>query len=628
MPGKVDYSGNNFKYLPFGSGRRVWAGYPWGSKILKYTVASFLHSFEWQSSAGPEVEFSDKFGLVTKKMNPLVAVPRPRLSKLELYSELSRQPFYALEHPRTITSAMMETNMFSGLALGILLVVLSHFFFRATLRRFGSGRPSLPPGPRGLPFLGYLPFLRTDLHREFAKLSETYGPIYKLWLGNKLCVVITSPSLVKEITRDHDSVFANRDMTIAASTLFYNGKDIAFSDYGTYWMKIRKLFVREMMSNSSLDATYDLRRLEVRKCIGSLYEKARSPVDIGELVYLLLSNTIMEMLWGHTLESEKEKGLRLELRKVVGDIMVVLAKPNISDVFPALACFDIQGVKRQAKRLNDWFENFLSIIISHATERKSGMGVETDKKVGHDRKPRNIVQLLFDLQMEGKEGNALSEDENQELKAVLTDIVVGGTDTTSTMVEWVMALLLQHRDVLDKVMAELTEIVGTNSIVEEFHLRKLKYLEAIVKETLRLYPAAPLLLSRRPSQSVVVGRYMIPKDTRVYVNVWAIHRDPQLWEDPLEFKPDRFLENSGKFDYSGNNFAYLPFGSGRRVCAGLPLADKMLKYILASLLHSFEWELPDGVELEFKERFGIVCKKLKPLVAIPMPRLSRAELYA
>lgn len=121
---------------------------------------------------------------------------------------------------------------------------------------------------------------------------------------------------------------------------------------------------------------------------------------------------------------------------------------------------------------------------------------------------------------------------------------------------------------------------------------------------------------------------MIPKDTKVFVNVWAIHRDPQLWEYPLEFRPERFLESSGKFDYSGNNFVYLPFGSGRRICAGLPLAEKMLKYILASLLHSFEWELPDGKELEFSDTFGIVCRKMKPLVAIPRPRLSRAELYA
>ncbi|XP_031389010.1 cytochrome P450 93A3-like [Punica granatum] len=520
----------------------------------------------------------------------------------------------------------MESNMINGVALAVLVMILSVFIFVAVFRRFQDAHPPLPPGPRGLPFLGYLPFLGTHLHHEFTKLAETYGPIYKLWLGNKLCVVISSPLLAKEICREQDVVFANRDMTVAASTLTYGGKDIAFAEYGPYWRKMRKLFVREMMSNSTLDACYSLRRRELRKCVTSFYEKAGSPVDIGESSLFLLINMITAMLWGNTLEEDKGKSLSSELRKVSGEMMVILGKPNISDFLPTLERFDIQGVRRQAERLTSWFENFLNFVISRANEGIANKGVEKEKKMRNDEKKKDIVHLFLDLQREGKVNVTMSASENQELRAFLTDIVLGGTDTTSTMVEWVMAELMQHRDVLEKAVGELTEEVGLDNMVEEFHLPKLKYLDAVIKETFRLHPAVPLLLPRCPSQSVVVGRYTIPKGTKLFVNAWAIHRDPQLWEYPLEFRPERFLGDSG-FDFSGNNFMYLPFGSGRRICPGLPLAEKMLKYILASLLHSFEWELPDGAELEFSDKFGLVCRKMNPLVAIPRPRLFSTELY-
>jgi cytochrome P450 len=208
------------------------------------------------------------------------------------------------------------------------------------------------------------------------------------------------------------------------------------------------------------------------------------------------------------------------------------------------------------------------------------------------------------------------------------DIFVGGTDTTTTMIEWTMARLMQHQEVRQKVYQELQEVVGANNTVEEFHLPKLRYLDAVMKETFRLHPALPLLVPRFSGQSCTLGGYTVPKGTTVFLNVYAIHRDPNLWDNPLEFRPERFLnDDTSTFDYSGNNFQYLPFGSGRRVCAGLRLAEKMLMYLQASLLHSFEWKLPVGGVLELSDKYGIVIKKKKPLIVIPTPRLCNLELY-
>ncbi|KAF2298998.1 hypothetical protein GH714_029629 [Hevea brasiliensis] len=308
--------------------------------------------------------------------------------------------------------------------------------------------PPLRPGPRGLPVVGYLPFLSTELHKKFTELAGVYGPIYKLWLGKKLCVVVSSQSAAKEILRDQDATFGNRDAPIVGRIISYGGSDIAWSSMGPAWKKMRK------------------------------------------------------------------------------------------------------------------------------------------------------------------------------------DTVLGGTDTTSTMVEWVIAELMQNQEVMEKVHQELDEVVGLNNCVEEFHLPRLFFLDAVVKETFRLHPALPLLVPHCPSQSCTVGGYTIPKGTAVFLNVYAIHRDPNLWDNPLEFRPDRYLnKQTTKFDYSGNNIQFLPFGSGRRICAGLPVAEKMLMYQLASLLHAFEWKLPNDTKPELSDKYGIVVKVLKPVVVIPTPRLSNLDLY-
>lgn len=201
---------------------------------------------------------------------------------------------------------------------------------------------------------------------------------------------------------------------------------------------------------------------------------------------------------------------------------------------------------------------------------------------------------------------------------------MGGTDTTSNTIEFAMAEMMNKPEVMRKAREELEAVVGKDKKVEESHIEKAPYLYAVMKETLRLHPVLPLLVPHSPSESCVVGGYSIPKGARIFVNVWAIHRDPSIWESPLEFHPERFL--GGTWDYSGKDFNYFPFGSGRRICAGVAMAERMVMFSLATLLHSFDWKLREE-KLDLSEKFGIVLKKKIPLVAIPAPRFSDAALY-
>lgn len=181
-----------------------------------------------------------------------------------------------------------------------------------------------------------------------------------------------------------------------------------------------------------------------------------------------------------------------------------------------------------------------------------------------------------------------------------------------------MAELLQNPNSMKKLKAELDEVVGKDKIVEEAHLAHLPYMTAVLKETLRLHPAVSLLAPRKVESNVKLSNYIVPKSYDLLVNVWAISRDPNTWENPNCFIPERFL--GSEIDFKGQHFELIPFGAGRRICIGYPLAIRLLPLMLGSLVHGFHWELEGGIlpeKLDMEERFGITLTKAQPLRAIP-----------
>ena len=200
------------------------------------------------------------------------------------------------------------------------------------------------------------------------------------------------------------------------------------------------------------------------------------------------------------------------------------------------------------------------------------------------------------------------------------ELFAAGTDTSSSTIEWAMAELIKNPESMKKVQEELARKIKQD-VVKELHLPQLNYLDACVKETLRLHPPAPLLLPHRALESYEVTSYTIPKDSQVLVNVWAIGRDPMNWDDPLVFKPERFLNSA--LDFKGNDFEFLPFSAGRRICPGIPMAAKVVPLVLASLIHIFDWSLPhgnDSEKLDMSEKFGVTLQKEQPLHLIPKVR--------
>ncbi|VVA39462.1 PREDICTED: flavonoid [Prunus dulcis] len=501
-----------------------------------------------------------------------------------------------------------------------LALLFTLFWYLLIWKKSRKSTTPLPPGPRGLPLLGYLPFLGTDLHHDLTNLAKTYGPLYKLKLGTKLYFVISSPTLVKQVLHDHETIFSNRDATVAAQIASYGGTDIAFAPYGPDWRKLRKVVMNHTLSNANVDACYALRKEEVDRSISHIYGKVGTPIDFGDVAFFTSINTLKSLVWSGTQQEEKgATDVGVEWRKVVKEIIGLLVKPNVSDFFPMLARFDIQGIRRRQQKAISVTDK----IISSAIEIQ--MSMPPSKNEGLQKKKKGRKDLLeFLLELHNKDSATLTM---QEIKALLMDLLTGGSDTTTTMMEWVMTELMQNPEEMRKVQEELTEIVGLNNLVEEFHLPKLHYLDAVIKETFRLHPALPLLVPHRVTPSTTLGGYTIPKGSSVFLNIWANHRDSSVWESPLEFRPQRFINDPSKFNYKGSRPEFLPFGSGRRRCVGMPLGERMLIHVLASFLHLFEWRLPHGAKPDFLESFGVVTRKLNQLVVIPTPRLSTLELY-
>ncbi|XP_077242868.1 7-ethoxycoumarin O-deethylase-like [Tasmannia lanceolata] len=521
--------------------------------------------------------------------------------------------------------SLLLSEAFNQKTETILVLSLALFFSIAwyvwMAKNSSKGKFPLPPGPRGLPLIGYLPFLSTDLHRDFGKLAETYGPILKLRLGTKTCIVVSSPTLAKEVMREQDPTFANRDVPAAALAMNYDGQDIGWAPNGPHLHLLRRVCSRDLLSNKSLDSVYHLRRREVRQMVRDVSSMINSSIDLSELTFLTVLNVLTSTVWGGTLDGEGRRTIAAEFRQWTQEAMALSAKLNISDLFPILAPLDLQGTVRKMKKLAVWMDNVFDSIIGQRREMDSVQGEEENQK----EESKDFLHLLLQLREAGDRKTPFTVT---DLKALLLDMMVAGTDTTSTMVAWAMGELLRHPQIMKKVQEEIEQVVGMNNIVEEPHLPKLRYLDAVLKETHRLHPALPLLMSRSPSETCVVGEYTVPKGCQVLINAWVIQRDPKTWDNPLEFKPERFLtEEYNKCEIRGTDYRFVPFGAGRRICVGLPLAERMLPYVVASLVHSFEWRWPEGTNYEFAEKFGIVTKQAVPLVAIPSPRLSNPELY-
>ncbi|CAL5376776.1 unnamed protein product [Camellia sinensis] len=316
-------------------------------------------------------------------------------------------------------------------------------------------------------------------------------------------------------------------------------------------------------------------------------------------------------------ESLREKSvLRVEeFQEMLDELFFLNGVVNVGDWIPWIDFLDLQGYVKQMKALSKKFERFHDLVLGEHIARK-----EEEKDFVAKDMVDVLLQLLDDPNLEIK----LNGD---SVKAFILDLIAGGTDTSAITLEWAMSELLKKPDLINKATKELDRVIGRERWVEEKDFPQLPYLDAIVKETMRLHPVVVLLAPHLALEDCKVAGYDIRKGTRVFINTWSMGRDPTIWDAPEEFCPERFLGK--EIDVRGQSFELLPFGSGRRMCPGYSLGLKMIRSSLANMLHGFSWKLPDNLKTEdlgMEEVFGLTTLRKTPLVAVVEPRLS-GRLY-
>ncbi|XP_049344416.1 5-OH-xanthotoxin synthase-like [Solanum verrucosum] len=499
--------------------------------------------------------------------------------------------------------------MLFPLFVALVIIIILSFLLPKAKR---NGKNILPPGPLGLPFIGNLhQFDGLTPHLYFWKLSKKYGKIFSLKLGSSTMIVVSSANLAKEVTHIQDLAFCSRPSILGQQKLSYNGQDIGVSPYNDHWRELRKICVVHLFSLKKVQYFSPIREDEVSRMIMKISQQAATSqiTNLSNIVISLTTTIICRIAFGIRYDEETREGKRFsELLKVTEEM---LAGFFVSDFFPLLGWIDklsgkINRLEKNFKELDEFNEE---LIEQHLNPNRP-KSMEGD-----------IIDLLLQLKKEKSTPIDLTLD---NIKAIIMDMLVGGTDTSAVAVIWAMTALIAKPNAMKKVQSEIRETVGKKSTVNEDDIRNLPYFKAVIKETFRLYPPGPLLIARETMQNSILEGYEIKPKTIIHVNVWAIARDPEIWENPEKFIPERFLNSD--IDFKGQNFELIPFGAGRRGCPAMALGVATVELVLSNLLYAFDWELPCGMNIEDIDTNvlpGLAVHKKEPLCLVPRNYLQK-----
>nr|AAF04115.1 flavone synthase II [Callistephus chinensis] len=475
---------------------------------------------------------------------------------------------------------------------------------------------SLPPSPPALPIIGHLHHLGPLIHHSFHDLSTRYGPLIHLRLGSVPCVVASTPDLARDFLKTNELAFSSRKHSLAIDHVTY-GVSFAFAPYGPYWKFIKKTSIVELLGNQNLSNFLPIRTQEVHELLQTLMVKSKKneSVNLSEELLKLTNNVICQMMMsircsGTNNEADEAKNLVREVTKIFGEF-------NISDFICLFKNIDLQGFKKRYVDTHTRYNALLEKMIFEREEKRK-------QKKSEDGKGKDFLDILLDV----------LEDENAEIKitrdhikALILDFFTAATDTTAISIEWTLVELTNNPKVLENARKEIAEVVGDERLVQESDIPNLPYIQAIIKETLRMHPPIPMVI-RKSIDNVTVQGYDIRAGTMLFVNIWSIGRNPLYWESPLEFKPHRFLDGHARnLDVKGQCFQLLPFGTGRRGCPGISLAMRELPVVIAGLIQCFEWNANDKEVLSMDERAGLTAPRAVDLEFVPLMRQNCPNIF-
>ncbi|XP_068921875.1 cytochrome P450 2K6-like [Petaurus breviceps papuanus] len=496
---------------------------------------------------------------------------------------------------------MSESDLFSIL-LGLSLIFIFILNIKLTLTQ--SLKRHSPPGPRPLPIIGNLHILNLKRpYQTMLKLSQTYGSIFSLRLGGQKVVVLSGYETVKDALVNHSEDFGERAHTPIFEKLF-EGKGITFS-HGENWKIIRRFSLTTLRNFGMGKRATEEKTVEECQHLIQVFESHQGkPFEISKIMTASVANIIVSILLGKRFDYQDPQFLRL--LHLNGENVRLSGCPGITlfNMFPALG-FLIQDHKTVLKNRDELFSFIRMTFLNHLQK--------LDKN-----DPRSFIDAFLIRQKEKKDkpDNYFSND---NLVALVNNLLSAGTETTSSTLCWGILLMMKYPEIQRKVHNEIIKVVGSAQPRIE-HRTQMPYTDAVIHEIQRFSNILPMGISRETTRDVIFKNYYIPKGTETIIFLTSVLQDQTQWEKPYTFNPQHFLNKDGKFV---KRDAFLPFSAGQRMCAGMSLAKTELFLFFTSLLQKFFFHPPPGVsntDLDLTPDIGFTSK--------PMPHKICALPYA
>ncbi|CAJ1973349.1 unnamed protein product [Sphenostylis stenocarpa] len=524
-----------------------------------------------------------------------------------------------LYHENPISQFPVPITITFFFCLFIFLFVISSISRK--FQNYSAATRKAPPEASGAwPLIGHLHLLGGSKppHVTLGHMADKYGPVFTLRLGAHRTLVVSNQEMIKQCFTVNDRAFASRPKYLAFEVLGYDFSMIGFSPYGSYWRRVRKIATLELLSSHRIDTLKHVMEAEVKAAMKESYniwlKNKNSCSEMNRWFGDITLNVMFRAVVGKRFVSdggESEENERL--RKALREVFDLSGSFTVSDSLPYLRWLDLDGKEKEMKKTAKELDRFVQVWLEEHKRRR-------DCDSGERKHDQDLMDVLLGLVEEGEEFDG--HDGDATVKATCLALILAGSDTTTGTMLWALSLLVNNREILSKAVHELDTEIGSEKMVEISDLKKLQYLQAIIKETLRLYPAAPLNMPHESMENCIVGGYDVPSGTRLLTNISKLHRDPSVYPNPLEFCPERFLTTHNEVDLKGQHFELIPFGAGRRMCPGLSFSLQLLQLTLATLLHGFDVATCDGGPVDMLERIGLTNTRASPLHLILTPRLS------
>lgn len=448
----------------------------------------------------------------------------------------------------------------------------------------------IPPGPLGLPIIGYIPFIGEKPHKTFSKLSQRYGPVFRIYMGNKLTIILNDYESVKETFVQQADVFSGRPKNLMFSALPHEEYNIVVTD-GPKWKEHRRFALSILRDCGLGKVSYEqLIMGEIQQCLAEIKKFNGEPTDLSNILGLSVFNNICILLLGKTFSYEDSWMINAKhtIDKTASQASFML----ILQIWPWLRY--VPGIFKLTKQ-----DSLMSALCDLDNSIKSMSDELKNQKEGDQRDNYMAAYIKEQRDRDKRQQKHFFEDTG--LQQNVRTMLAAGTETTSSTLSWFIKYLMVYPEVQTKIQKEIDQVIGSERAPSWSDRNRTPYTEATICEVMRIAPLIPIIVPHRNQEECTIKGYKIPKGCDILVNSWDIHHDPKLWKDPEQFRPERFLSQNGeavKPEY------FMPFSLGKRQCLGESLARVELYLYATSMLQRFTFKEAEGTISSLEERPG------------------------